>query len=66
MMGGARGIVRRILSAGPNGWGYDRLLLAGPAIILLIAVFGRNVATLALAAAYVTTFVIAFVYNGVR
>lgn len=66
MRSGVRAIAKRVLAAGPEGWGYDRLLLAGPAVILLIAVVGRNAVTVALAAAYVATFVFAFLYNGVR
>jgi len=66
MTGRLLAIVRRIFAAGPNGWGYDGLLLAGPVVLFVIAILGRTVITEVLAATYVGLFIIAFIYNGIR
>ena len=59
-------VPRRLFAAGPEGWGYDRLLLVAPLVVLVLVIFGRNVLTEALAAAYVLLFLGAFLYNGLR
>ena len=66
MMDRVRTVSELLFAAGPQGWGYDRLLLVGPLVLLALAVVGRNLATTALAATYVLVFLAAFLYNGVR
>lgn len=45
---------------------FDALMLAGPAVLVAIALFGRTALTTALAVAYLLAFVGYVLYNGLR
>jgi len=59
-------VVSAVFEAGADDRVFDSLLLVGPLIIGLIAVFGRSLATAAVAIAYITVFVGYTLYRGVR
>ncbi|GGL50821.1 hypothetical protein [Halocalculus aciditolerans] len=46
-----------LVAAGPDDRVFDTLVLVGPIVVLALAVFGRGVATTALAAVYLLGFV---------
>jgi hypothetical protein len=50
-------IVGQVLESGASDPVFDGLLLAGPAVILLLAVLGRSVLTVALGIGYLAVFV---------
>jgi len=58
--------VGRILVAGPGDPVFDWLLALGPGVVVLAAVLGRSLPTVALAIAYVTAIVVRVAYNGLR
>lgn len=57
-------LIRPILAAGPGDRVFDILLLVGPLLIILIAILGRNLLSVTIAAAYIATFVGYIVYKG--
>ncbi|AGB31588.1 hypothetical protein C488_14015 [Natrinema pellirubrum DSM 15624] len=59
-------VVGDLLESGAEDRVFDSLLLAGPVLILIIAVLGRSTVTVGLAAAYVLFFVAYVLYRGVR
>ena len=56
-------VVGRALAFGPGDPLYDVLLIAGPLVVLILALAGRNVVTVALAAGYVVGFVAVLAYH---
>lgn len=59
-------LVELVFGAGPNDRVYDGLLLVAPAILVLVAVAGRSVATVVLVVAYLLVLVAYVLYRGVR
>ncbi|SDZ78978.1 hypothetical protein SAMN04488065_0328 [Haloplanus vescus] len=49
-------LLEQILESGADDRVFDGLLVVGPAVIALIAAFGRSPATIALAAGYIVAF----------
>lgn len=66
MIDAVQALIRRVFRAGPDGWGYDALLVAGPLVVLLVAILGRSPVTTSLSMIYVALFVGAVLYNGLR
>lgn len=59
-------VVGRLPDVGANDSIFDGLLLAGPAVILVVAVLGRSSVTVALAVGYLTVFVGHVLANALR
>lgn len=52
-------LIRKALSFGPDSRIFDGLLVSGPFVVALVAVFGRTAGTTALASTYLLAFVAA-------
>lgn len=59
-------IISDVINAGPDEQVFNSLLLFGPLIIGLIAVFDRSSITEALAVMYIAVFVTYVLYRGVQ
>lgn len=59
-------VVQAVVNAGPDDSVFDALLLAGPLVLLVVALAGRSVVTEALAAGYLLAFVGYVLYLGFR
>ena len=59
-------IVAQVLESGAEDRVFDTLLLAGPLVVLFIAVAGRSALTVGVAAAYLFAFVGHVLTNGLE
>lgn len=57
-------VVRAMIDAGPNDRIYDAMLLAGPLVVVILAVVGRNPLTVTVALLYLVAFVGYVLYRG--
>lgn len=58
--------VEQVVESGADDRVFDGLLLAGPLVVLLIAVVGRSIFTQLLAAGYITVFLAHVLLNAAR
>lgn len=58
-------LISQVVAFGPDSRLFDSLLISGPIIVILIAVFGRNVVTLGISISYLLCFVASVVYTGI-
>ena len=56
--------IHKIVTTGADDRVFDSLMIVGPPLILAIAILGRSIATVALAATYIAVFVGYVVYKG--
>ena len=56
-------VVRTVSESGADDRVFDSLLLVGPVLVVSIAVFGRSVLTVALAAGYISVFLVYVLYQ---
>lgn len=59
-------LVAYVLESGANDRVFDFLLLVGPAVIVLVAIVGRTLATVGISVAYLVFFVAYVLYKGLR
>jgi len=59
-------VIGPLLAAGADDRVFDALLVLGPVIIIAIALLGRNLASIILAASYTAGFSVYIGYKGIR
>lgn len=59
-------VVSHVFESGADDRVFDSLLLVGPLVIAVVALFGRSLLTELLAGAYIGTFVAYVLYRGVQ
>lgn len=59
-------VLSHVFESGPRDRIFDSLLLAGPLVVVLLAVLGRSPLTHAVAASYIVTLVGYVLYRAVR
>lgn len=59
-------LVGSVVDSGADDRVFDALLLSGPLVLILIAIFGRTLVTTGLAGGYLVLFALYLLYKGLR